>query len=173
MKKAMIAAGIILFLVTLTVSKGNTRLKSTVIDTIKITSSDLPAGFTFGKVPEVYKKTLKDNPWMMDKDAIKRLADKIYPGGDYHKIESMYVTIIAAKQRPYGDDIVCDLILFKDDQSTRDEIKKVAEFTGFNSDRCIVLTKDNLAVFLFVDDINNFHYIRDMAVTMEERIKNL
>jgi len=173
MKRGLIAAGILLFLVTLTVSKGNTRLKSDVIDIVRITDSDIPAGFTYGTVPEVYKKTLKNNPWMMDQDAIRRLAGKIYPGGDYNHIASMYVTIIAAKQRPYGDDIVCYLMLFTDDKAAREEIRKVTSFAGFNSDRSIVLTKDNLAVFLFVDDVNNYHYIRDMAVSIEGRIKKL
>jgi hypothetical protein len=173
MKRGIIAAGILVFLVTLTVSKGNTRLKSDVIDTIRITDSDIPAGFTYGTVPDVYKKTLKNNPWMMDRDAIMRLADKIYPGGDYNHIESIYVTILAAKQRPYGDDIVCYLMLFRDDKAAQEEIRKVTSFSGFNSDRSIVLTKDNLAVFLFVDDINNYHYIRDMAASIEGRMKKL
>jgi hypothetical protein len=121
----------------------------------------------------VYKKTLKDNPWMMDKAAIKRLAGKLYPGGDFSKIANMHVSIMAKKAKPFGDDIVCYLILYRDAKSAREEIKKASEFSGYNSDRCILLIKENLAVLLFVDDINNFHFIRDMAVILEERMRQL
>ena len=173
MKRIAIFTGFFIFFVVISASSGNTQLSSSVIDAVKPTSDDIPDGFMYGKVPEIYKKTLKDNPWVMDGAAIKRLAGKIYPGGDSSRIASMHVSIMARKKKPFGDDIVCYLILYKDAKAARVEIRKVAEFTEFNSDRCILLTKENLAVFLFVDDVNNFHYIRDMAATLEERLKRL
>ena len=173
MKRIIVCASVLFCFVIISASNGNTQLKSNVIDIVKPTSSDIPEGFMYGQVPEVYKKTLKGNPWMLDRAAIKRLADKVYPGGDANKISSMHVSIISKKKKPFSDDIVCYLILYKDAKAARAEIKKVNEFTGYNSDRCILLVKENLAVLLFVDDINNFHYIRDMAVALEERIKNL
>jgi hypothetical protein len=86
---------------------------------------------------------------------------------------NMHVSIITRKSKPFGDDIVCYLILYKDAKAAKEEIKKVTEFTGYNSDRCILLVKENLAAFLFVDDVGNFHHLRDLAVILEERIKNL
>ncbi len=173
MKKGAIFSGFLLIFFVISATNGGTQLRPDAIDAVKPHISDLPDGFTYGKVPTVYKKTLKDNPWMMDKAAIRRLADKIYPGGDFNRIMNMHMSIMAKKDRPFGDDIVCYVILYRDAKSAREEIKKASEFTGNNSDRCILLIKENLAVLLFVDDVNNFHFIRDMAVILEERMKQL
>jgi hypothetical protein len=110
---------------------------------------------------------------MMDKAAIKRLTDKVYPGGDYNKISGMHVSIIANKKTPLGDDIVCYVILYKSMKAAQDEIRKAIEFAGYNRDRVLLLTKDNLAVIIFVDDIDNFHFIQDLAKKIEERLKNI
>jgi hypothetical protein len=173
MKKTICSVCILFFIVIITASQGSTQFKSETIDLVKLTGGDIPEGFMYGKIPEPYKKTLKDNPWLMDKSAIKRLADKVYPGGDYSKISGMHVSILADKKKPYGDDIVCYVILYTGMKAAQDEIKKLAEFTGYNRDRAILITKDNLAVVLFVDDVNDFHYIQDLARTVEERLKNL
>jgi hypothetical protein len=173
MKRIAIFTGFFICFVVISTTSGNTQLTPSVIDTVKPTSNDIPDGFVYGKVPQVYKKTLKDNPWVMDNAAIKRLAGKIYPGGDSSKIAAMHVSIMARKNKPFGDDIVCYVILYKDAKAARDEIRKVAEFTDYNSDRCVLLVKENLAVFLFVDDVNNFHYIRDMAAVLKERLNNI
>jgi hypothetical protein len=173
MKKAIFSLCILLSFVIITASSANSQFKTGTIDTIRLTEKDIPDGFMYGKVPEPYKKTLKDNPWTLDKAAIKRLAGMIYPGGDYSKIDSIHVSIIADKNTPFGDDIVCYVILYKSLKAAQDEIKKATEFAGFNSDRALIVTRDNLAVILFVDDIGNFHYIQELAKTISERIKGL
>ena len=173
MKKAAVCLSVLLSLVIITASRGNSQFKPGAIDTVRLTDKDIPVGFMYGTVPPPYKKTLKDNPWTMDKPAIKRTAGLIYPGGDYTKIDSIHVSIIAEKGKPYGDDIVCYVILYTNMKAAQEEIRKANEFAGFNSDRVLVLTRDNLAVILFVDDIANFHYIQELAKTLGERIKGL
>ncbi len=173
MKKAILSTCILLSLILITESKGSSQLKLDVIDMIKITNSDIPEGFMYGTIPGPYRSTLKDNPWMMDRAAIKRLADKIYPGGDYSKIAGIYVSIITNKKTPLGDDIVCYMILYNTMKDAQGEIRKMTEFAGYNNDRALVFTKDNLGVILFVDDIENFHYIQNLAKMIEERLKNL
>lgn len=173
MKKAIICLSALLTLVIITASSGNSQLKPAAIDSIRLTDKDIPEGFIYGTVPAPYKKTLKNNPWTMDRAAIKRLADKIYPGGDYNKIESIHVSIIADKNTPLGDDIVCYVILFTNMKAAQEEIRKITEFAGYNNDRSLLVTKDNLAVIFFVDDIGNYHYIQELAKTVSERIKGL
>ena len=173
MKKTMLFLSIPLACVIITASRGNTQLKPNAIDCVKPLSSDIPEGFMYGTIPPPYRATLKDNPWMMDRAAIKRLADKIYPGGDYTKISGMHVSIIAEKGKPYGDDIVCYVILFNGMKAAHDQIKKMTEFAGFNRDRVLLLTRDNLAVIMFVDNFENFHYIQDLAERISGRMKDL
>lgn len=173
MKKIMMLSGIIICLCFLAKSKGSTQLKLDAIDTIKLTEKDIPDGYMYGKVPAVYRKTLKDNPWMMDRGAIKRLADKVYPGGDAGKISGMYLSIIANKKKPFNDDIVCYVILYSSMKAAQDELKKVKEFAGYNSDRVLILNRENLVVLFFVDDVTNFHYIQQLSAVMGDRIKNL
>jgi hypothetical protein len=173
MKKVIFCLGILLSLVIISASSGNSQFKPGAIDTVRLTEKDIPDGFMYGKVPEPYKKTLKDNPWTMDKAAIKRLAGMIYPGGDYSKIDSIHVSIMADRNTPFGDDIVCYVILYKNMKAAQDEIKKATDFAGFNGDRTLIVTRDNLAVLLLVDDIGNFHYIQDLAKTISERVKGL
>lgn len=172
MKKVIVSV-IILLSIVVTATRGSTQFNSEMIDTVKLTGDDLPEGFVYGKIPEPYKKTLKDNPWLMDRPAIKRLAGMVYPGGDYNRITGMHVSIIADKKTPYGDDIVCYVIVYSGMKAAEAEIKKISEFTWFNRDRAILLTKENLAVIMFVDDVNNFHLIQELARTMEDRLKNI
>ena len=173
MRKAILSICILLSMIIITEIKGSSQFKPDAIDAVKLTGNDIPEGFIYGTVPGPYRKTLKDNPWMMDKAAIKRLADKVYPGGDYNKISSMHVSIIANKNTPLGDDIVCYVIIYNSMKAAQDEIRKATEFAGYNRDRVILLTKDNLAIIMFVDDINNYHYLQDLARTIGERLKNL
>lgn len=172
MKKIILSVFIFISIIV-TASQGSTQFRSESIDAVKLTGGDIPEGFVYGKIPAPYKATLKDNPWMMDKAAIRRLADKIYPGGDSNSIAGMHVSIIADRKTPYGDDIVCYVILYTGMKAAQKEIKKATDFIAYNNDRAILLTRDNLAVIFFVDDINNFHYIQDLARTMEERLKHL
>lgn len=173
MKKTVMSICLLLSLVLITELQGSSQLKTDVIDAVKITDSDIPEGYMYGKIPTPYQSTLKGNPWLMDRAAIKRLADKIYPGGDFNKIAGIHVSIIANKKTPLGDDIVCYVILYNGMKAAQDEMKKMAEFTGYNRDRVLMLSKENLAIILFVDDVENFHYIQDLAKTIEVRMKNI
>lgn len=144
-----------------------------IIDKIKLLKNDIPKGFIFGKIPDYAKKVFKRNPWVMDRNAIKKLATEIYPGGDYSKISEIHVTIITKKVAPYGDDIVCYIIIYKDSASANAEIKKITKFAEYNKDRVLLNTKNNLAVYLHVDDVNNFHLIQEINQKIKERLKNI
>ena len=154
-------------------SMGVSQLSPEAIDRVRPTEGDIPEGYMYGKIPGPYQKTLKDNPWMMDRAAIKRLADKVYPGGDHNRIVAMHVSIIADKMKPFNDDIVCYVILYQNEKAAREEMKKFSEFAGYHTDRAMLLSRDNLAVFIFVDDAANYHHVREMARVIDERLKSL
>lgn len=161
----------IICLITATAVASVARYRTEIFSQVKLTSEDIPQGFIIGKIPPAVKKVLKQNPWQMDRPAIKRLSRHIYPGGDYNKIKGIYMTIMANSRHPYGDDIVCYCILFRDEAAARDEIKKLKDFVGYNSDRAIVVEKENLAVYLHVDSTSDFHHIQNMAEVIRKRIQ--
>lgn len=173
MKSVRLIAAILISFILIAPTRGSTQFSLTAIDAVKPTAADVPQGFIFGTVPAPYRKTLKDNPWMMDRAAIKRLADKIYPGGDHNQIMGVHVSIIAKKEKPLGDDIVCYVILYRDIKAAEKEIHKVNEYAGYNRERAIVLSRDNLAVFIFADDPVYFQLVQEMARTIEDRLKAL
>ena len=146
------------------------QYKSNVIDTIKLSSGDIPGGFIYGNLPPAVKSVLKDNPWKFDRSAINRLSSEIYPGADQTKIADIHMSILARSATPFGDDIVCYIIVFNDTQAAKGELTKLNEFVGYNSDRAITIIRENIAVFLHVDDVKDFPLIRDMAAKMEDRI---
>jgi hypothetical protein len=141
------------------------------IDTIKLTDSDIPNGFIYGKIPDFARKTLKNNPWMMDKAAIKRLAKEIYPGGDFNKIAGIHSTIIANNKKPYNDDIVCYIILFHNSRLAASEMKKINDYIEYNRDRMIEINRDNIVVLMHVDDIRNYPLLKRLASMIENRLK--
>ncbi|MDY6933218.1 MAG: hypothetical protein SVZ03_03230 [Spirochaetota bacterium] len=171
MKKIAICFVVSLLFITLSPIMAN--LGNDIIDKIKPTESDIPNGFMYGIIPDYARKILKENPWAMDKNAIKKLTDKIYPQGDYKKISKIHMTIMAKKETPHGDDIVCYIIQFRDRASAKVEIEKLAEFVEFNKDRSIVVTKENMVVYLHVDDVENFHIIRKMSKKIEKNLTGL
>jgi hypothetical protein len=142
------------------------------IDKLKITDSDIPEGFVYGLIPDFARKTLLANPWLMDKAAITRLTKNIYPRGDAAAVKNMHVSILAKKERPYNDDIVCYIIVYKDERIGRKEMEKLSEFSKINSDRTIVVERGNTAIFLIVDDVKNYKYISALKEKMEERFNN-
>lgn len=144
-----------------------------IIKQIRLSDSDIPEGYTYGKVPTFARKTLKGNPWMMDDNAIKRLTKRIYPEGNYTKVLKIHVTILADKETPYGDDIVCYIILFKDSHSAKGEIRKITRFIEFNRHRAVMVKRMNLVVFYHVDDTKDFHHIRRFAAKLESALKTL
>ncbi len=150
-----------------------TGKSSDLVNRIRLSGKDLPSGFMFGKVPGFARRVLKNNPWMMDRHAIKKLTARIYPGGDYNRVQGMHMTIMSKKNTPYGDDIVCYIIIYKDSSSAQEEIKKISSFAEYNKDRVIVLVKNKLAVYLHVDDIKDFHYIENMAANMRQKMMNI
>jgi len=158
-------------LVTATAIASIARYRAEVFSKIKLTSSDIPQGFIIGKIPPAVKKVLKANPWQMDRAAIKRLSRHIYPGGNYNKITGIHMTIMANARHPYGDDIVCYAILYRDEPSALGEIKKLKDFVGYNNDRAILIEKENLAVYLHVDSTSDYHHIQAMAEVIRKRIQ--
>ena len=114
----LIIASVLFFVVTAFASLNNDSLSK-----ISLSEKEIPEGFFFGKIPPFAKKVLKNNPWTLDKPAIRKLTDRIYPGGNYNNITAIHMTIMAKKKTPYGDDIVCYLILFKEGKSATDEIE--------------------------------------------------
>jgi hypothetical protein len=172
MKKRMISTLIVFSMVAIT-NAFPADYKKDVMEKIIPSAGDIPAGFEYGKVPEWAKKTIKNNPWFMDKGAIRRLAREIYPGGDFNKISEIHSSIIAKKGKTYGDDMVCYIILFSNSKAARDELKKITEFYGYNKDRVILITKNNIAVFLHVDDVKNFELLKDFARKIEEKLKDI
>ena len=150
-----------------------TRYTADSIDKLKLVNTDVPEGYVYGKIPGFAQKVLKANPWSLDNYAIRRLTPRIYPGGDYNKIDKIHMTILASRDNPYGDDIVCYIILYRDNYSAKNEIVKINEYVGYNNDRSIVVTRDNMAVYFCVDDITNFHYIRNLADVVESRFEYL
>lgn len=163
---------LLLAIVFITESPGITRLGNEIFDRIKLTDSDIPKGFTYGQIPEFAVDVFKKNPGEMDKKAIQKIADDIYPGGDYNNIAGIHVTILARTETPHGDDIVCYIILYKDAAAAREELKKITEYVGYNKDRAILHSVDNLVFFLHVDDTKNFHYIEEMNMIMMKKLGN-
>jgi hypothetical protein len=143
------------------------------IQKIRITDTDLPDGFTYGQIPDFAKKTLLANPWEMDRNAINKLTKNLYPDGDAGAVKNMHVSIMTKKEHPFGYDLVCYIIIYKDMSAAKKEIEKISNYNRFNSDRTILLTHENLAVFLITQDINNYKYIDEIKAKIEERINSL
>lgn len=146
---------------------------SQIIDKIKISDEDIPDGFMYGQIPTFAKQVLLNNPWMMNRTAVNKLTKNIYPNGDANSVKNMYVSIIAKKEKPYNDDIVCYIIEYNDSTSAKKEIEKLSEFSNFNRDRTIVIPHGKIAVFLIVDDVNNFQYITILKDKLENRLNSL
>ncbi len=141
------------------------------IERIRLMPEDIPDGFMYAIIPDIYKKTLKTNPWTFDKTAIEKLTDKIYPGGDHNQISSIHLTILSRKETPHRDDIVCYIIQYRKSSFIKDELKKISEFAGFNQDRAFLHVKDNFAVLLFADDIKNILLLKELDKKITERIE--
>lgn len=171
MKKCMLLV-LLLGLVFISELPGITQHGNEIFNRIKLTDSDIPDGFMYGQIPDFASNVLKQNPWEMDREAIQKLSDKIYPGGDYNNISGIYVTILASTATPHGDDIVCYIILYKDSAAAKDELKKISEYVGYNKDRAIINTINNIVVYLHVDDTKNFHYIEKMNGVLKKRLEN-
>jgi len=173
MKTGKFTAIIILLFITFFISSSTMMYSSTVIDKIRPTSGEIPAGYMFGQVPGFAQSLLKSNPWNLDQTAIKKMTSRIYPGGEYSKISDLHMTIITNKRNPYGDDIVCYIFIFKNEKAAAEEIYKLNEFVSYNSDRAIIIEKKNLAVFMHVDSIKDFDHIKNLSENIKKKLESL
>jgi len=173
MKRFTVLTISLITIVTVLIGSTANMYSSSIIEKIKPTSEELPAGYMFGQVPEFAKSLLKANPWNLDQPAIKKLANRIYPGGEYSKISDLHMTIITSTKNPYGDDIVCYIFIFRNEKSAQEELIKLNEHVGYNRDRAIVIEKKNLAVYLCVDSVRDYEYIQAMSETIKKRLETL
>ncbi len=174
MKKLLLFVFVLLFSIFASIADASSGVaEDTMIDKIKLTDDDIPQGFVYGKIPDFAKKVLQENPWKMNKSAIDKLTEKIYPDGNPGAVKNIYVSIYAKEDKPYGDDIVCYIILFKDNSSAGKEIGKLKNYASHNSDRVVLIVKKDLAVFLHVDDIDNFDIIKDMGNKISTKIDSI
>lgn len=173
MKKSFFLVLVFIMIAPLLFSSAYNKYSSDVIEKIRLSENEIPHGFAYGKIPEYAKKIFKDNPWVLDREAVKRLGGSIYPGGDYKSMESVHVTIMAKAGKLYRDDIVCFILIYKDSTIAKKEIQKLNDFISYNGDRAIALTHDNIAVYLHVDDIANYHLLKGISNTIDEKLKAL
>ncbi len=150
-----------------------TDFQKDMIESIKINRDDIPRGFVFGMVPDFARKVLKDNPWYLDKAAIKRLTKEIYPGGDFKRVSQIHATIMADEKTPYGDDLVCYIILYQNTSAANKELQKISDFTKFNTDRVILIARNNMAVFLHIDNVRNMPLLKSLAGIIEKRLEKI
>ena len=143
------------------------------IEKIKITAEEVPDGFIFGQVPEYAQGLLKGNPWKFDQDALKRFTSRIYDGADYGNVSDIHMTIIAAKDKPTGNAIGCYIIIYKNAKSAKDELKKLGEFVRYSTDRAIVIEKNNIAVYLYANDIKNYDHIKRLSEIIKKKLDTL
>ena len=173
MKRHSLMAISIITIVSVFIGSTTTMYSSSIIEKIKPTATEIPEGYMFGQVPGFAQSLLKTNPWNLDQAAIKKLTNRIYPGGEYTKVSDLHMTIIANKKNPYGDDIVCYIFIFKNEKSAREELIKLNEHVGYNSDRSIIIEKKNLAVYLCVDSVRDFEHIKEMSDIIKKRLETL
>ncbi len=133
----------------------------------------IPKGFMYGRIPRAYKKWIVANPAKLPRRTVRRLAGKIYPGGSYRRIAHVHMAVITKKKTPYGDDIVCYYILFRDKYSAKKEFKKLNDYVKYNSDRALVITKNNMAIYLHVDDVYNFHLIKSISKQLQTQLDQI
>lgn len=137
---------------------------------LAISHHDVPQGFVFGEIPRFAQKVFPKNPCVVNGEGIRFLSDKVYPEGSAGNIKSIYAAIMAEESRPYGDDLVCYVIMFKDNRSADAEIKKIQDFFQYNKDRIVFFHKDTVAVLLFADNINNYKYIAELGEKLRARL---
>ena len=75
MKKGIIIMIVVLCAAVFGFSQGKANSTNDIFDKIKPAVTDIPEGFVFGVIPKYARKIIKMNPWEMDRNAIKKLAD--------------------------------------------------------------------------------------------------
>ncbi len=160
-------------IVSVFIGSTSAMYSSSIIEKIRPTNEEIPAGYMFGQVPEFAQSLLKNNPWNLDQAAIKKLTNRIYPGGEYSRVSDLHMTIITNKKNPYGDDIVCYIFVFNNEKSAQEELIKLNQHVGYNNDRSIVIEKKNLAVYLCVDSVKDFEHIQAISEVIKKRLETL
>jgi|GEM_PF-301646 len=150
-----------------------TNTGEAIIEKIRITDQDVPEGFMYGHIPSFAQNVLLKNPWIMNRAAINKVTKNLYPNGDASAIKNMHLSILAKKDHEFGYDIVCYIIVYNDGSAARKELTKLNDFNRFNSDRTILVYQDNVAVFLIVQDVDNFKYIQELKDKMQQRLSVL
>lgn len=148
-------------------------LPATSYDSLRIADDDMPSGFVYGQIPDFAKKVLKGNPWDLDRAAINRLTDRIYPDGTASRVKAVHMTILARKKNPFSDDIVCYILHFYSPQDAQKEFKKLKNYVDANNDRAVVIMQHDIAMFFHVDDTSDFGLIYDMAEKAKAKMKAL
>lgn len=143
---------------------------SSIIEKVKPGNEDIPAGFVIGQIPGFAKNLLKSNPWNFDHTAIKKMTGRIYPGGEYTKVADIHMTILAKQKNPYGDDIVCYVMVFRDKRSATEELIKLGEYVNNNRDRSILLEKENIAVYMLVDSVEDYPYLQTISEKIQKKL---
>lgn len=143
------------------------------VDRIRLTAGDVPTGFIMAQIPSFAREVFRDNPCYLDSKGIKRIAKHLYPNGDSNAIASIHSTIMAKQGRPFGDDIVCYIIVYRNEKAALKEIKKLTDYVEFNNQRAVVSVKNNLAVFIHADDVVNMQAVTQLKHTIEERLASL
>ncbi|MDA3899998.1 MAG: hypothetical protein PF637_05695 [Spirochaetes bacterium] len=173
-KKIFMSIVVLLSLAAFSVSIfANGLFDEDVIERIQLTDSEIPGGFVYGTIPPAARKMFKANPWKLDQNAVNRLTKDIYPNGNYQAIKAMHLSIITRQDRPYSDDLVCYIIVFKNAEYAKREIAKLHEYVTFNKDRQLVYTKSNIAVLLMIDDAEDFSYIQELGLKIEQKLLTL
>jgi hypothetical protein len=143
------------------------------ITKITIQKKDIPKGFVYGRLPDGVKRILKGNPWLLNRKAINFISKRIYPGGNSSEIKQIHMSILARKTTPFGDDIVCYVILYKDKMAAKKEAPKIFDYVRHNSDRAIAISQENLIIFIHADSTADFTLIKKLSVKMQKRINSL
>lgn len=142
-----------------------------VIEQIKLTEQDIPTGFVLGKIPKFASAVFRSNPGYLDQGGIKKIAKHLYPNGSPAGISAIHSTIMAKSSTPFGDDIVCYIIVYANSREAQKELKKLTDYTDFNNQRAVLTKKDNLAVFIHSDDKVNLPAVLQLKRTIEERLE--
>jgi uncharacterized protein YeeX (DUF496 family) len=171
-RKALLLTTLSIF-IFIFIASTKAMYSSSVIDKIKPGNDDIPAGFVIGQIPGFAKNLLKTNPWNFDHDAIRKMTGRIYPGGEYSKVSGIHMTILAKQRNPYNDDIMCYIMLFRDKTSAAEEIGKLDEYVKNNSDRSILLEKENLAIYLCVDSVEDYPHIKTISENLQKKLDTL
>ncbi len=164
---------LVIFTICFFISNLTAMSKSEILEKIRISQSEIPAGYCIGKIPTFAQNVLKKNPWELDSYAMSKLVHRIYPDGNRQNISNVYMTIMANKKNPFGDDIVCYTFIFKDSRKAKIEMKKLRSFVKINKDRSILLEKNLIAVYLLVDRQQDFSLIEKISKSIQKKLDSL